>query len=524
LYDQADLYASFNTLQFATATDGPDWPNPPWSTELLRRLLENRDFRTLFINSFADHLSTTFRTERMLALIDEMSAEIEADLPLHVERWALPGSMAAWQYHLEVMRDYARQRPAYQRRHVAEHFGLSGSATLTVDVSDPMHGRVQVNSVVIDENTRGLDDPAHPYPWSGQYFRDVPVRLIARPAPGYRLAAWEGIDVPASDTVFTTLSGRASVRAVFEDIVAAGPEPHRMANGDYVFAGWSSAEPAGTYPPNMFFTQTQEVDPGLEAVAADLYEGPYNLESRTRIVGLGDGGFAFINTGTQNDLLDGAAGRDLGSAVLALDTRGCPAIEVSWTAGTVIPNDREYAIRLQFRASPADPFADALFDDGEPVEYRRNAVAGHRETLGPVTLPASMLERPDAQLRWKHYFTGPTVSGPRDMLSVDDIVVSGDCAPTSSDASPTDGFFLGQNYPNPFSAVTHLNFRLPVPSHATVSVFNGTGQRIETLIDKKMPGGEHEIRWDASSRPSGVYFYRLETERFRQTRSMTLIR
>jgi hypothetical protein len=48
--------ATTNTLAQATATNGPDWPNPPWSTLMLRKLLDNPDFKNEFIQRFAAHM------------------------------------------------------------------------------------------------------------------------------------------------------------------------------------------------------------------------------------------------------------------------------------------------------------------------------------------------------------------------------------------------------------------------------------------------------------------------------------
>jgi hypothetical protein len=58
------------------------------------------------------------------------------------------------------------------------------------------------------------------------------------------------------------------------------------------------------------------------------------------------------------------------------------------------------------------------------MTYFRSPVSGHETLLGPVTLPASCLEQPYVQLRWKYYYASGT-TGSRDALRLDDIVVSG---------------------------------------------------------------------------------------------------
>ena len=59
--------ATTNTLAQATATNGPAWPNPPWSTLMLRKLLDNPDFKNEFIQRFAAHVNTTFEPNHVLS-------------------------------------------------------------------------------------------------------------------------------------------------------------------------------------------------------------------------------------------------------------------------------------------------------------------------------------------------------------------------------------------------------------------------------------------------------------------------
>jgi len=72
-------------------------------------------------------------------------------------------------------------------------------------------------------------------------------------------------------------------------------------------------------------------------------------------------------------------------------------------------------------------------------------------------------------------------------------------------------FALHQNYPNPFNPVTMINYQLPNVSVVELSVFNLLGQKVATLVSKKQNAGYHQVEWDASHLPSGVYFYRLQT-------------
>lgn len=85
-------------------------------------------------------------------------------------------------------------------------------------------------------------------------------------------------------------------------------------------------------------------------------------------------------------------------------------------------------------------------------------------------------------------------------------------------------FTLKQNYPNPFNPTTVISFTLPEASNVELSVFDLNGRRVSTLVNQPAQAGEHSINFDASSLPSGVYFYKLVTSTGSRTKKMTLIK
>jgi hypothetical protein len=85
-------------------------------------------------------------------------------------------------------------------------------------------------------------------------------------------------------------------------------------------------------------------------------------------------------------------------------------------------------------------------------------------------------------------------------------------------------FSLGQNYPNPFNPVTQIKFTLSKAEFVTLKVYNSLGKEVETLVNKNLGMGEYTADWDASSFPSGVYFYRLSSETSLSQKKMVLIK
>ncbi|KUG25136.1 hypothetical protein ASZ90_005047 [hydrocarbon metagenome] len=90
---------------------------------------------------------------------------------------------------------------------------------------------------------------------------------------------------------------------------------------------------------------------------------------------------------------------------------------------------------------------------------------------------------------------------------------------------------LHQNYPNPFNPTTKIKFTIPNvgdenfrPLQTQLIVYDILGREIKTLLNKPMQPGEYEVEFDATGLPSGVYFYRLTSGSFSQTRKMVLLR
>lgn len=85
-------------------------------------------------------------------------------------------------------------------------------------------------------------------------------------------------------------------------------------------------------------------------------------------------------------------------------------------------------------------------------------------------------------------------------------------------------FTLGQNYPNPFNPATIIPYSLPSASTVRMDVFDILGRTVDSRDFGSLPAGDHEIHYDASDLPSGVYFYRIATETAVDSRKMILVK
>ena len=83
---------------------------------------------------------------------------------------------------------------------------------------------------------------------------------------------------------------------------------------------------------------------------------------------------------------------------------------------------------------------------------------------------------------------------------------------------------LEQNYPNPFNPSTTIRFGLPEAGPARIDVYDLLGRRVATLLNRTLPAGWHDVRWDASRHASGVYIYTIESNELRISKSLLLVR
>jgi hypothetical protein len=92
-----------------------------------------------------------------------------------------------------------------------------------------------------------------------------------------------------------------------------------------------------------------------------------------------------------------------------------------------------------------------------------------------------------------------------------------------SEVMPT-AFALEQNFPNPFNPSTKINYSLPVEGFVTLDIYNSIGQKVANLVSESKTAGTYSVNFDASDLTSGIYFYKISSGNFTETKKMILLK
>lgn len=87
-----------------------------------------------------------------------------------------------------------------------------------------------------------------------------------------------------------------------------------------------------------------------------------------------------------------------------------------------------------------------------------------------------------------------------------------------------DQYYLAQNYPNPFNPVTTINYNLPKNTSVRLEIINVLGEKVISLVNQEQMSGRYTVKVDMSNYASGIYFYRIVTKDYSETKKMVLIK
>jgi hypothetical protein len=176
---------------------------------LFRMLIENPAFVDRFLVRAAHLLNTSLEPESVVALVDELAAELEPDIAYETTRWA---SLAQWEASVQEIKDFCARRPEFLRQHIVEWFGLEGTASLALNPAVGGSGTVTVNNMPVPE-----------LPWQGVYWQGIPLQVAAAPAPGYRFAGWDPPALSQDPQITLTLRTSIALTPRFEPLSKNGP-------------------------------------------------------------------------------------------------------------------------------------------------------------------------------------------------------------------------------------------------------------------------------------------------------------
>lgn len=143
-------------------------------------------------------------------------------------------------------------------------------------------------------------------------------------------------------------------------------------------------------------------------------------------------------------------------------------------------------------------------------------------TLAEIPIDYSSSETPDTIIISfiSSFNNDPTIGT---MLFIDDISLDYPTGVKEVTSNVPETFFLTA-YPNPFNPSTKIIWQAPVGCWQTLKIYDVLGNEIATLVDEYKPAGSYEVEFNASSLPSGVYFYQLRTDSFVETKKMILLK
>jgi len=199
IWDAENSYIDYEQKRLELYLENEEFP---WAALIMRKLLENSDYKKYFLNRFADCLNTTLVNTHASNVFFQMTNAIEPDIPLECNRWG--SSTSEWDDGVSRVQNFLSERPFYQRYFLSLYFNLPGPAIITLRTNISQSGKIKINTIMPST-----------YPWSGHYFIDNPITLTAIPNPGYEFTGWSDASLPANPTVEINLTGDKMLLANF---------------------------------------------------------------------------------------------------------------------------------------------------------------------------------------------------------------------------------------------------------------------------------------------------------------------
>ena len=176
---------SMNYLEKCISPIPTEWYNPTWSTLYLSKLIGHPEFKNEFATQFAHLMNTSLHKDTLLAAVDYFEEIYKDELPRsssgrpsHLKKTYFP--MESWKDEVNSLRSYAKLRPKVMWQQLQDALGLEDTFTLKI-IGDS--GYVSIN-----------DNYPIPLPFSGKYFRNIPLNIKITSDSNYVFNAWNDGD------------------------------------------------------------------------------------------------------------------------------------------------------------------------------------------------------------------------------------------------------------------------------------------------------------------------------------------
>jgi hypothetical protein len=257
-----NAYYTVNTLNAATVITGLYSSY----TRLFRRLLENPGFKKKFVNRMCDLLNSQYQKNRVNQKITELYDKLTPMMMETINRWRYPStattlytrntevpSLTQWDLSFYYLHFFANRRQKKVREHMMTKWGYPDTSIVTLNVNDPDMGMVKINTLLVNENLPGVNDPV--YPWTGHYIHTVDLPVVAVARPGYRFVEWLETG-STEDTITWNPSGDTLFTAVFEvdpDFLPIRLNEIMASNSGYLFDNFGEDDDwVELYNPNAY--------------------------------------------------------------------------------------------------------------------------------------------------------------------------------------------------------------------------------------------------------------------------------
>ena len=448
---------TYNTLSFALTPNGPDWPNPPWSTLMLRTLMENDHFQNTFINVYCDLLNNIFSSSYLTESLDSVKNIIEDHIQIHKERW--PGSAQNWYNNISTMENFAINRRSYAITHLRNKFNLPNLALLNLNINSNEQGYIKLNSLKIEDSE-----------WSGYYFPSVPLNIEAITRPGFQFVEW--LEYPdSSASMLIAISDPFTLTAIFEpaDIDSSSiaiNEINYNSSDNFDTEDWIELINYGeTVTDISNWTFKDDDDEHIYQIPEQTILSPNGYLIIARDIDL------FLNHHPESGNILGPFDFGLGG--------GGDQIRIF--------NDQGFLI-------------DSVeYDDSEPWPSEPDGLGSTLELINPFydnSLSESWASSED------NGSPGAENSSFLEIFQVSTII------PNKTQIMPA--------YPNPFNGRVVIPFQLSEETNKSIFIYNILGQIIYEKSLKGFLPGEHKIIWNGKTNTgnnisAGIYFFKLRT-------------